>query len=56
MVRKYGVRLIMDEIYHGLTFGSTTASAGLQRQRHHYQFLFEIFLHDGLASWMDGYP
>ena len=24
---KYGVRLIMDEIYHGLTFGSTTASA-----------------------------
>jgi aspartate/methionine/tyrosine aminotransferase len=49
-----GVRLISDEIYHGITFGKKAHSAGIQRRGHRHQQLFQILLHDRLAAGLDG--
>ena len=49
------VRLISDEIYHGLNYDSPIASAaGVQRQRHRGQQFLEVLLDDRVADRLDG--
>ena len=50
-----GIRVISDEIYHGLDYAMKAETAArLSEQRRGHQFVLEIFLHDGLADRMDG--
>ena len=50
-----GVRLISDEIYHGLNYDSPIASAAaVQRQRHRGEQFLEIFFDDRLADRLAG--
>ena len=49
-----GVRLIMDEIYHGLTFDTRPTSALLHSDTAIVvNSFFKIFLYDWLAAWLD---
>ena len=52
---QHGVRLISDEIYHGLTYERAAQTAlGAWRRRHRHQQLLEVLLDDRLARRLDG--
>ena len=53
--RRAHVRLISDEIYHGLTYGrSARERAAAQRRGDRRQQLLEVLLDDGVAHRLDG--
>ena len=53
--REHGVRLISDEIYHGLTYERAARDgAGAWRRRRRHQQLLEVLLDDRLARRLDG--
>ena len=50
-----GIRVISDEIYHGLDYAMKAETAArLSEQRRRHQFVLEILLHDRLADRLDG--
>ncbi len=50
-----GIRVISDEIYHGLDYAMPAETAlRLSRERRRHQLVLEILLHDRLADRLDG--
>ena len=49
-----GIRVISDEIYHGLDYAFAAETAAAVGPRGRDQLVLEIFLHDRLAHRLDG--
>ena len=54
LVRGNGVRLVSDEIYHGLTYGTVRRPAAAVSARHRGEQLLQVFLDDRLADRLAG--